>query len=1316
MSSKKPSRALSEPSSVTPVIVNTAPSIDSLDSQSNNNPDFISASSSEFPSLAELDNADGKQHRRSITNLHSTSTITSSPSRREVTGKGVLRRPPSASSLLSHSTSSNIHKLQRGSTGMLPQNEGSSSSPYNTYSPVSPHHQPHLQAGPLSASPGSSVHSLSSGYSNPRAVPKRRHSGSVTGGGRRSLSRSYYSNESGVQAESRAVVGGVDKDGDWVETGEAEDDDGVLFGSPRRAHAQEGEGLVDEEGRRRHHHSHHHGRAKKQRSTSRLGKLLGAGDRSRYGVIDAGRPIGDSAAGLDDGLDERAPLLGTVASASGGERDRSWRRWIPWRNRSRRSSVAKPYEESEGWKDAFGGSEGLAWLAIQALPAVVLGLILNLLDALSYGIIIFPSPSTVPGEEPRTSIPLHSATQSGISMFLASTIISQIVFALGGSAFKGANGSMMIEVMPFLHIMVKQIESRMIPSDPSIPFDPRPVLATVMTAYAMSTVITGLVFLGLGLFKLGNLIQFFPRHILVGCIGGIGWFLFVTGIEVTTGGVKPEFSLGFIETLFEPGHLALWGSALGLAMLLKLLQTRIHHPLFVPLFYVGVPVVFYVIAVGILRVPIEELRKAGFLFKMPEGDPTPFYTFWGYFNGLKGIRWDAIAATIGTQLALVFFAVLHVPINVPALAVSTHQAVDVNWEIVGHGISNLAAGLIGTPQNYLVYSKHCSFAERITSSLLYIRSGGNSTIGGLMLAVATAMIWMFGGSVIGFVPTLVVGSLIFHLAFDLMKESLWDTRLVGISHWEYATILGIVVTMAVFGFTEGILTGMVLACFFFVIMYSRKSILRSSHTGAEIRSTVHRPYRQKLYLDQVGDQIRIVKLQGFMFFGVISQLESFLERMLEDVPRIRFIVLEFGLITGVDYSAMEAFLRIKRLLMERNVHLVFCELGVVGRDLAMSGIFDHSHDDHQSHLSLSPAPAGDEVPEAHHHLSPHQQHHHNQGYVADDYQEVMDTRAVLEGVNVPASVATSVAVHPLHDQDRRDAMMEAVATTARVHNFETLDQALEFCENCLLVTFYRVRACVEGGSLASTPESAGIVTSPDKKATVARGDVDLEKGDGAGCEEQKGRTSDTRTSPRMAHARNSALQILKDDPNLRPAAGLGFRIVSGPEGVSAVGTSADREAREEGEGFVASTHPVPALLRSFGDATTWMTQGDLEMVAKRFERVEVRAGAVLWTPGMDADVIYLVESGELAQLMQNQGRMEVVETLLPGTMVGELELISGRARTCRLVVEEAAVVWKLGKESFDALCAENPKLSISFLRVALGFDCLRFSSCLSHQR
>jgi SulP family sulfate permease len=70
---------------------------------------------------------------------------------------------------------------------------------------------------------------------------------------------------------------------------------------------------------------------------------------------------------------------------------------------------------------------------VSVLPAVFLGLLLNLLDALSYGIILFPL-----GEDIFSSM-----GADGVSMFYVSCIVSQLVVS-SGSVFRGGVGSEMV--------------------------------------------------------------------------------------------------------------------------------------------------------------------------------------------------------------------------------------------------------------------------------------------------------------------------------------------------------------------------------------------------------------------------------------------------------------------------------------------------------------------------------------------------------------------------------------------------------------------------------------------------------------------------------------------------------------------------------------------------------------------------------------------------------------------------------------------------------------------------------------------------------
>lgn len=63
------------------------------------------------------------------------------------------------------------------------------------------------------------------------------------------------------------------------------------------------------------------------------------------------------------------------------------------------------------------------------------------------------------------------------------------------------------------------------------------------------------------------------------------------------------------------------------------------------------------------------------------------------------MNWKALASTVPAMLALTFFGVLHVPINVPALGITIGEDnVDVDRELRAHGLSNTLSGLFGSVQ------------------------------------------------------------------------------------------------------------------------------------------------------------------------------------------------------------------------------------------------------------------------------------------------------------------------------------------------------------------------------------------------------------------------------------------------------------------------------------------------------------------------------------------------------------------------------------------------------------------------------------------
>ncbi|OLY83220.1 hypothetical protein AYI68_g2647 [Smittium mucronatum] len=849
---------------------------------------------------------------------------------------------------------------------------------------------------------------------------------------------------------------------------------------------------------------------------------------------------------------------------------------------------------------------------IQYIPAVFLGLIFNLLDGISYGLITFP-----------LSIPVYqNMGPVGLSMFFVSTIICQLVLSSGLSAFRGANGLMMVEVIPFLY-QICDIILKTVGTD-----NHDRVIATTLVSYALSSIMTGVVFLLLGALKIGKFVDFFPRHILVGCIGGVGYFLTQTGFEVMAG-IPFQFNWPTLISYFQPHKVALWGSALSSSLILRVLNRYIKSPMLIPAFCVFIPVVFYVI-VFFFHLSLENLRSQGWVFAVPDSGVS-FYHYLTLFD-FRNTDWLAVWRTVPTMIGLSFFGILHVPINVPALSVSIGMnKLDTDRELFAHGISNFVSGILGSFQNYLVYS----------NSVLFYKSGGDSRLAGFMLAAATFGILLSGPSILGYIPTLVVGMLIFHLGIELMKEALYDTWDM-VNSIEYFTICMIVATMALVGFNEGILLGIILACLFFILLYSNRSVIWKSCNGLSARSTVRRLYKQKLFLDQVVQQIQLLRLQGFMFFGTINFVEDSIlsllkQRQWEQNP-IRFLIIDFMFVTGMDFSAAEAFIRLKRILKEKKIHLVIC--GVVP----------------QSEIAKA---------------------------------------LIASGVWSPVSRNTIDTQTGFRTVDSSEI--------SYVHTFSTCNSALEWCENYLL-EYYVAFTELESNKNSLPPRSDKLII----KSAISRN---------ANVFDENMYSS----SPRL-NMLSKASKTVMDPP-------------SGQE-------KYDHQLSPY-VNLPQNMHPaIPLLARALQQDEEVPPIEMFMFLVPFITEMKLPAGKYLWHENTKPKGLYLVRSGVLTasissssknntsagncetndvffpdinneNILANEHEEGKYESIIAGTLFGELSLFTGRNYNNNVFAEIDVDLFFLSSENFEFLCESEPKRILQFVRKVLVYTDQYMSSMSS---
>lgn len=132
-----------------------------------------------------------------------------------------------------------------------------------------------------------------------------------------------------------------------------------------------------------------------------------------------------------------------------------------------------------------------------------------------------------------------------------------------------------------------------------------------------------------------------------------------------------------------------------------------------------------------------------------------------------------------------------------------------------------------------------------------------------------------------------------------------------------------------------------------------------------------------------------------------------------------------------------------------------------------------------------------------------------------------------------------------------------------------------------------------------------------------------------------------------------------------------------------------------------SPEPLHTLFKAFGSFDA-LDHASLPTLAPYFEYVAFPAGVVLWEKDDPPNGLYIIESGVLRASYKFAEHTPVIEeSMVSGTLAGELSALSGLPRNARVVVERDAVLWRLSAESLKKLEEELPHLAQRFVRLVL---------------
>ena len=446
---------------------------------------------------------------------------------------------------------------------------------------------------------------------------------------------------------------------------------------------------------------------------------------------------------------------------------------------------------------------------------------------------------------------------------------------------------------------------------------------SVVALTLLITMLCAAAFLALGALRRGNLIRFVPFPVVGGFIAGIGWLLVKGGIGIAAREVPTWAVYG---ELTEWSTLQQWLPALGFGLVMLLAVRLIKRPWVIPaMLAVG----FAAFGLGLLisENTFQAARSFGWTMFGPF-DTAEAWQPWT-LRALTGADWSAVLGQWAGVLAAVLVATIVILFNVAGSELVLRRDLDTNRELRDAGLLNVVAGAAGGVAGYHALSL-TAFAERVRA---------NARAAGLVAAAVPLAAVIFGASLIQFIPRMIVGGVLVFLGLAFIVEWVWDRRRV-LPPLEYGVVLVILAVIIGVGFLPGVVVGLILSVVLFAVSYGRVELVREVAFGDTYHSNVDRPADQRAVLRQLGREVQILRVNGFVFFGSANGLLERVRKRVEE-GSLRFMVMDLRRVTGVDSSAVVSFLKVRHLAEAHGFVIVFAgATETVRRQLARGGVVE----------------------------------------------------------------------------------------------------------------------------------------------------------------------------------------------------------------------------------------------------------------------------------------------------------------------------------------------------------------------------------------
>ena len=418
---------------------------------------------------------------------------------------------------------------------------------------------------------------------------------------------------------------------------------------------------------------------------------------------------------------------------------------------------------------------------------------------------------------------------------------------------------------------------------------------------AAITLLTGILFLLLAVFKLGWIAQFLSKAVVVGFLAGaaidvtVGELPKLTGTSGDGDNVWREFG-SWVRGLGEIHWVTLLVGAVALAVILLV---RFLAP--------AIPGALVLVVGGLLASALFDLGAHGVALvgDVPRGLPAPD------LPGLDLVR-DNLSVIGIAAAALLLIGFSQTAGDARSFATRHRYRIDVDQESVAQGMANVGAGVFqGMP-----------VSTSLSASSLNESAGARTPVaslitGGLVLATLIVLAPLFSDLPKAVLAAIIIDAVVFGM-IDIPELR----RLYRVTRVDFWIAMAAIVAVLSAGVLAGVLIGVMLSLAWLIYVATQPPIpLLGREPGTQVfRDLSEHPD------DETFEDIAVLRFDGGLFFATAEALENRIRSVVDGEAPVRAIVLDLEGVNFVDSQGSAKLAEIREFLAVEGIELRLARL------------------------------------------------------------------------------------------------------------------------------------------------------------------------------------------------------------------------------------------------------------------------------------------------------------------------------------------------------------------------------------------------------